>query len=122
MTEAANIDRQIRDVIARWLDAVGRKDAAAIAQFYAPDGRFLVPNAPVAEGRGPIATMWSNMLSLPSVVLKFPPTVIEAAASGELAYEVGTYTLHFEKGGRRVEDRGKYVVVWKRIDGAWKVA
>lgn len=58
----------------------------------------------------------------PGVSLTFGPTFIEASSSGDLAYEIGTYQLSFEKGGQRVDDRGKYVVVWKRIDGAWKAA
>lgn len=122
MSDAASIDRQIRDLIPQWLDAVRRKDAAAIAQFYAPSGRFMVPNAPIAEGREAIAGMWGHLLSLPGVSLTFGPTFIEASSTGDLAYEIGTYQLSFEKGGQRVDDRGKYVVVWKRIDGAWKAA
>jgi ketosteroid isomerase-like protein len=122
MSDAANIDRQIRDLIPDWLDAVRRKDTAEIVEFYAPGGRFLVPNAPIAEGREAIGKVWDHLLSLPGVSLSFGPTFIEGASSGDLAYEIGTYTLSFEKGSERAEDRGKYVAVWKRIDGAWKAA
>ena len=115
-------DREIRAVIAGWLDAVKRKDTAAISGLYTPDGRFMVPNAPIAEGRAAIAALWEHLLSLPGLTLTFGPTHIEAAESGELAFEVGTYQLGFDKEGQRVEDRGKYVVVWKQIDGAWKAA
>lgn len=119
----AAADRDIRAVIPAWLDAVSRKDTAAIAGFYAPDGRFMVPNAPIAEGRAAIAAMWGHLLSLPGVALTFGPTHIEAAASGDMAMEIGAYTLGFDRAGAsRVEDRGKYVVVWKRLDGAWKAA
>jgi ketosteroid isomerase-like protein len=91
------------------------------AAFYAPDGRFMVPNAPIAEGREAVAAMWGCLLSLPNVALTFGPTQIEAAASGDLAFEIGTYALGFDRAGAaRVEDRGKYVVVRKRLDGAWK--
>lgn len=122
MSASAAIDRDIRAVIPRWLDAVQRKDAAAIAEFYTPDGRFMVPNAPIAEGRAAVAGMWGHLLSLPNASLTFGPTLIEGAESGDLAYEIGTYALGFDKDGKRVEDRGKYVVVWKRLGGAWKAA
>lgn len=119
----SSADREIRAVIPAWLDAVRRKDTAAIAGFYAPDGRFMVPNAPIAEGRTAVAAMWGHLLSLPGVALTFGPTHIEAAASGDMALEIGTYALGFDRAGAaRVEDRGKYVVVWKRLDGAWKAA
>ena len=58
----------------------------------------------------------------PNISLKFGPTFIEAASSGDLAYELGTYTLAFDKDGKRIEDKGKYVVVWKRIGSVWKAA
>ena len=64
MNTNANIDSEIREIIPAWLDAVRRKDTAAIAEFYTPDGRFMVPNAPIAEGRTAVAQMWGNLLSL----------------------------------------------------------
>lgn len=119
----ATADREIRALIPAWLDAVRRKDAAAIARFYAPDGRFMVPNAPIAEGHAAVSGLWNHLLSLPGAALTFGPTHIEAAAGGDLAFEIGTYALGFDRAGAaRVEDRGKYVVVWKRLDGAWKAA
>lgn len=122
MSANATIDRDIRAVIPAWLDAVRRKDTAAIAEFYTPDGSFLVPNAPIAEGRAAVAGMWGHLLSLPNVSLTFGPTLIEGAESGDLAYEIGTYALGFDKDAGRMEDRGKYVVVWKCVDGSWKAA
>ncbi|MDE2004945.1 MAG: SgcJ/EcaC family oxidoreductase [Rhodospirillales bacterium] len=120
VSEAA--DRDIRALIPAWLDAVRRGDAAAIAQFYTPDGRFMVPNAPIAEGREAVAAMWAHLLALPGAALSFGPTHIEAAIGGDLAFEIGTYALGFDRDAKRVEDRGKYVVVWKRLDGSWKAA
>ncbi|MBW4093598.1 MAG: SgcJ/EcaC family oxidoreductase [Proteobacteria bacterium] len=122
MTPAsATADREIRALIPAWLDAVRRKDSAAIAEFYTPDGRFMVPNAPIAEGHAAVAALWDHLLALPNAALRFGPTHIEA--DGDLAFEIGTYTLGFDRpGAARVEDRGKYVVVWKRRDGTWKAA
>ena len=114
-------DREIRALIPAWLDAVRRKDSAAIAAFYTPDGRFMVPNAPLAQGHAAVAALWDHLLALPNAALQFGPTHIEA--DGDLAFEIGTYVLGFDRtGAARVEDRGKYVVVWKRLDGAWKAA
>ena len=115
-------DGEIRDVITRWVAAVGRKDLDAIAECYVPDGRFMVPNAPIAEGRAAIRGMWSYLLSLPNVSLSFGPTLIEAASSVDMAYEIGTYSLSFDAEQGRRDDRGKYVVVWKRDGSSWKAA
>ncbi len=39
-----------------------------------------------------------------------------------MAYDYGTYTFAFDGDKGRVIEKGKYIVVWKKIDGAWKVA
>jgi len=117
-----SISSAIRDVIGHWLDAVRRKDTAAIAGHYTPDGRFLVPNAPIAEGREAVGRMWAHLLAMPNVALNFGPTFIDAASSGDMAYEVGSYTLAFDGEKGRIEDRGKYVVVWKKQADGWKAA
>ena len=50
------------------------------------------------------------------------PTVIELSGSGDMAHEVGTYTLTIqpEEGGA-ISDNGKYVVIWKRENDTWKL-
>ena len=42
---------------------------------------------------------------------------IDLEVDGNMAYELGTYTLSGEAGPL---DNGKYVVVWKRTGGEWK--
>jgi ketosteroid isomerase-like protein len=43
----------------------------------------------------------------------------EVGGKGDVVYEVGTYTLFGDQG--QAVDNGKYVVVWKRERGAWKL-
>jgi len=97
------------------------KDYAAIARFYAPDAQFMPPHAPPVLGPDAAGEMWRAMLSLPNLSLSWTPTIIDAAASGDLAYVAGSYTLAFDTEAGRREDRGKYVAVWKKIDGVWKM-
>ena len=122
MSDREDAQNRIRAVIAQWLELVASKDAQSIAGLYAEDGRFMVPNASAAEGRPAIAAMWAHLLSLPGVSLDFGPTLIETAASGDLAYEVGTYRLAYDTEAGRKQDSGKYVVVWKNEGGSWKAA
>ncbi len=39
-----------------------------------------------------------------------------------MAYDYGWYTFAFDTDNGRFEDKGKYIVVWKKVGGAWKVA
>lgn len=50
------------------------------------------------------------------------PTKIDVSSSGDMAYEIGTYSLNFHGDKGPVQDEGKYVVVWKNVGGAWKAA
>ena len=38
-----------------------------------------------------------------------------------VAYVIGTYQLMFGSEDERVQDTGKYVDVWEKVDGDWKV-
>ncbi len=104
-----------------WVGAAVRGDAATIADFYAPDAVFLIPNGPPAEGPKAIGEAWKGLISLPNLSLNYRATRIDVAASGDLATAVGTYDLAFSGESGRVRDEGKYVVVWRKLDGEWKV-
>jgi ketosteroid isomerase-like protein len=44
---------------------------------------------------------------------------LEVRAGGDLAYEVGRYTLRAKSG--EVADAGKYLVIWRNDGGGWKL-
>ncbi len=124
MTAAMNdvaIDA-VRAASARWLAAVDARSSEQIASFYADDGVFLVPNAPAANGRAQVRGVWSQLLSAPNLSLAWAPSTVEVAQAGDLAFEIGTYRLGMDGPAGRLEDDGKYVVVWRRRSGDWEVA
>ncbi len=115
-------EREIRGHVDRWLQLVKAKDAAGIAQFYAEDGAVMPPNAPIGKGRAAIQQTWDSMMRTPAFDLTFAPEQILVSSSGDLALDRGTYRLTTESGGRRQSDTGKYVVVWRKVNGEWKAA
>ncbi|MEE8273156.1 MAG: DUF4440 domain-containing protein, partial [Alphaproteobacteria bacterium] len=120
MGDARTIEQEIRELDKKWVGAVVRGDVATIVDFYAADGAFLMPNAPPVEGREAIGEAWKGLISLPNVSLNFRATRIDVAASGDLATAIGTYDLAFSGEDGRIRDEGKYVVVWKKVNGEWK--
>jgi uncharacterized protein (TIGR02246 family) len=122
--DESTAETQIRQVDKEWQAAFGTRDPKAIAQFYMANGVLLAPGAPMAQGREAIADSWkSTMMELNNFHLEFAPTKIEVASSGDLAYEMGTYSLAYQgENNEQVHDNGKYVVVWKKADGNWKAA
>jgi uncharacterized protein (TIGR02246 family) len=115
-------EQAIRSLIQQWVKLVAAKNANAVADMYTPDGAVMPPNAPLAEGREAIAATWRNMMQAPGFQLTFTPTRIEVSKGGDMAMDRGTYRLVTQGTSGPVEDRGKYVVVWRKIDGRWKAA
>ena len=116
----ATHEQAIRSVVADWLELIRKRDAAGIAQHYTEDGALMPPGAPAAQGRQAIEQAWRGMMETPGFELTFKPTKIVVSLAGDMALDRGTY--HFKSTGRDgpVTDAGKYVVVWRNVDGTWK--
>ena len=81
---------------------------------------MLAPNAPAAQGREAIRSLFSGWFK-PELKMSWTPQQIEAASSGDLGFSRGTYEMSFRNSsGETVSDRGKYVVVWKKTSEGWK--
>jgi uncharacterized protein (TIGR02246 family) len=119
--QAASDEQQIRDLEQQWADAVAERDLEAIVGLFAEGGQIMPPNAKSVTGREPIAEAWQGILDLPELEFSFAPTAVNVSESGDMAYVIGTYQLAYKGEEARVEDVGKYVDVWEKIDGEWKV-
>lgn len=120
--KSASEEQAIRGQVERWLQLIKSKDAAAIAQMYAEDGAFMPPNAAIGKGRPAIEKNWAGMMATPGFDLTFAPEQIVLSSSGDMALDRGTYRLTVAPNGTKQVDTGKYVVVWRKIDGEWKAA
>lgn len=109
---------------AQWVAAFKAKDFATIESLMAPDALLLVPGAPPVQGPKAVTETWKSWGELPGIAITFSAQRVEAAASADLAYNYGayTYTFAFDSDKGPFVENGKYIVVWKKIDGAWKIA
>lgn len=99
----------------KFSDAAAKGDAAAIARIYTTDAMAFPPNSDIVHGRADIEKLWQSLLASGISSLELVTTEVES--QGNLAYEVGTYELKTKAGP--IADRGKYCVVWKRVNGQW---
>ena len=111
----------IRKLDDRWMAALAAKDVEAISSLYAPDAVQLPANTPAVAGREAIHQWLTGWLPTPGMSVTFAIDTIEIAASGELAYERGTYRSVTETSQGRNEDVGKYLTIWKKIGVEWRV-
>jgi uncharacterized protein (TIGR02246 family) len=89
-------------------------NATAVANLYTRDAQVIAPGAPVARGRPAIAAFWKTSIDsgIKDVVLETG----EVESAGDLAYESGDVRLVAKDGAIST---ARYLVVWKRVDGAW---
>jgi len=92
------------------------KDAGGlVSAFYADDAQVFPPNQPVVSGSAEIRELWAGFLPVLSRI-SLNTTRIEV--SGDLACGSGTYEMTLTPpDGAVIEDRGKYVVVYRRQPG-----
>ena len=120
--DTAADEQAIRGHINRWLQHITARDSAAIARFYADDGVVMPPGQPLSSGRESVQRFWQSMFEIPEFNLTFSPERIEFSRAGDMALDRGTYRFTGRPGGQAVDETGKYVVVWKKVGGEWKVA
>jgi uncharacterized protein (TIGR02246 family) len=114
---ASGIKTNIAAANENFVAAFKRGDAAAIATLYSKDGQVLPPNSQPISSTQAIQTFWQGVMNLGIKAAKLES--LEVEDRGDIAYEVGKYTL-LGDGGQEI-DTGKYVVVWKQEAGRWKL-
>lgn len=96
---------------------VEQGDSESIASLYADDAKLLPPNMDIIEGKKTIQEFWQGAFDMG--FNSYNPEMIEAESSGELGLFVGTYTIYGD--GNQEIDKGKFLTVFKSIDGKWKI-
>ena len=99
-----------------WEAALNAKDVDSLAAFYTSDARLLPPNGEMTSGRDAVRTIFGGMID---AGLSGDLTSVEAKISGDMGYDVGTYTL---MDGDTVVDTGKFIEIFHRgDDGEWLI-
>ncbi len=86
--------------------------------FFAPDVVVQMADASQFQGLDPLLEVYETALAA-AVEFEGTTTDIVAAASGDLAYEYGINRFVFETPEGTLEVLGKYLGVWKKIEGEW---
>jgi len=100
-----------------FMETFAKGDAATLAGAYTEDAQALPPGNQTVEGRSAIEAMWRGIFSLPVKELQIETR--EVVGQGDDASEVGRYRLIGNDGS--VFEAGKYVVIWRRGEGGWKL-
>lgn len=114
----AEIRTEIERTNEKFMEMFRQGDAEGIAELYTQDGMVLPPNSEIIEGKQQIKDFWKaaiDMMGIKSVQLQTQ----EIEAQNNMAYERGRAMIYGE-GDQEIDD-SKYIVIWKRENGTWKL-
>lgn len=114
---AEDIQSQIELANAEFMRAYAAGNTARLAARYTEDGQLLPPGMAPVTGHAAIEAYWRA--SFEAGAAKAILTTLEAEQHGDTAIETGTAEILDAKGNRL--DAAKYIVIWKRVNGAWKM-
>ena len=97
--------------------SIEQADLEVIGNLYGEDAKILPPNMDMLEGKDSIQAFWQGALEMG--IKSYQPEILEVEHSGNLGFFVGKYTLYGD--GNQVINKGKFITVFKNIDGKWKV-
>jgi uncharacterized protein (TIGR02246 family) len=113
----------VRDRSAAWLQLAVAKDTAGIVNgVFTPDAVALF-DGDIRRGTAEIqAGMDADIAEAPNASITWSTTDVKVAKSGELAYELGSFTFDPDGDGEAAAANGEYVTVWTKADGTWRAA
>ena len=91
-------------------------DADAMAALYTQDAKLMPPNGDFIEGNAAVGAFWGSMFDAGFDGLTIE--TLEVYGNGNNVAEVGLWTLTLN--GEEV-DNGKFIVIWKKLQGKWYV-
>lgn len=111
-------ERELRALMARYVDAANRRDGAAWAQTWAADGRWIIAGMEVT-GRDAILELWRQVIAGFEFALLMPASsllrVDGDVASGHWYLQEFTRDL----GGECTLALGRYLDTYSRREGQW---
>lgn len=119
--DLAKEEAAIRQRVSDWNGYLTAHNDSAITALYGDDGVMMPPGQARLTGSGAIRTFWATLWPM-KAALTLSTVSVRVAPSGDLAVEEGNWDFAIPSPAGDQKDHGKYLVVWSRATGSWKVA
>jgi uncharacterized protein (TIGR02246 family) len=114
-----DVESLIRNLAQDFVTSFNTGNFDQVAALFAQDGAFMAPHHDPAYGPKAVERLLRECAEAGYEDLRLETVRVEA--SGELAIEIGRYTVAIRQSdGTILADRGKYVKAWRRL-GAWLI-
>jgi ketosteroid isomerase-like protein len=116
MATDADASAHIAQAGQRFLQLFALNNSSDIAACYTEDAQMLTAGISPVRGRAAIESVF-KFTRAPGHTLEFQTEELDV--QGATAIEIGAYVRRDRD--RASVDRGRYMVVWKRVGGEWKI-
>ena len=100
----------------QFMTFIAAGDSLGIGNLYTQDAKFMMAGAPSISGIENIQSIFSGIIK--SGITNADFRTLEVWGTQDLIIEDGEYSLF---AGETEVDQGKYLVLWKKVDGEWKL-
>lgn len=116
-------EKTIRDLSKYWLEMTKKHDYAACAALFTDDGVAYSMNHDPFVGPADIKKHFADQdAKSPKADINWSTERVEVSSSGDMAVEYGKYNVKGLGPNGTDTDEGKYLTVYRKVNGAWKVA
>ena len=115
--DLATAKKEIEEANRNFMDILSKGDSVGLANCFTTDAKFMGPNSPAVSGRTNIQSVVASIIN--SGATKLDLRLTEVWGTEELVAEEGEFTLATKENTQL--DKGKYIVLWKKEDGKWKL-
>ncbi len=121
-TIAMEAKQAIAALARQYITYANARDIDKLLTLFTRDGRIFAPYQPIAEGHSVLRQhFYQTFAEYDMRDLKAEITSIEL--SGDVAFVFGSFTVNMRTPtGKRVQDRGKWLVYLRCERGAWRIA
>jgi len=112
-----SLKKVIEEKDKNFTSAFVKGDSSTVVNAYTTDARIFPPNHEMIAGQQAIGTLVSQFFKYG--IKEFRDSTTSLYGNEENLIEEGSFFMADAKGN--VMDKGKYLVVWKKVSGDWKI-
>jgi uncharacterized protein (TIGR02246 family) len=113
----------VRDRSAAWMQLSQAKDVAGIVDGIFTADAMTISDGKIRKGSAEIrAAFEADMAAAPNAAISWTTNHVHVAASGDLAYELGSFSFDPDGACEAAAEEGEFVTVWTKVDGTWRAA
>lgn len=112
-----NAKKEIESTNKVLTELFAKGDSVGMAASYSKDGALMTSNMPSVKGKENLTKVWGEFIKAGFAAINL--TTLEVWGDDNYITEEGVFEIKTKDGGS--VEKGKYLVLWKKEDGQWKL-